>query len=48
MPSLNKTHLTGCIGEITGFHRTLNDEETSCIYQYLMKKWGITNIVVSY
>ena len=29
----------GCIGEIIGFHRRLTDEETSCIHQYLMKKW---------
>ena len=29
---------TGCIGEIIGFHRTLKDEETLYIHQYLMKK----------
>ena len=34
------TYLTGCIGEIIGFYRTLKDEETSHIHQYLMKKWG--------
>ena len=39
----HKTHLTGCIGEIIGFYRTLKDEETFYIHQYLMKKWGITN-----
>ena len=35
----HKTHLTGCIGEIIGFHRTLKDEETSYFHKYLMKKW---------
>ena len=34
-----KSHLTGCIGEIIGFCRSLTDEETSHIHQYLMKKW---------
>ena len=34
-----KTHLTGCIGEIIGFYRTLTDTETSNIHKYLMKKW---------
>ena len=34
-----KSHLTGCIGEITGFYRSLTDKETSYIHQYLMKKW---------
>ena len=34
---------TGCIGEIIGFHRRLNDEETLYIHQYLMTKWGITD-----
>ena len=33
------TYLTGCIGEIIGFHRSLTDMETSHIHQYLMKKW---------
>ena len=27
MSGLDKTHLTGCIGEIIGFHRRLMDEE---------------------
>ena len=36
-----KTYLSGCIGEIIGFHRSLTDTETSYIYQYLMRKWGI-------
>ena len=33
------THVTGCIGEIIGFYRSLTDTETSHIHQYLMKKW---------
>ena len=36
-----KTHLTGCIGEIIGFHSSLTDTETLHIYKYLMIKWGI-------
>ena len=36
-----KTHLTGCIGEIIGFHRSLTDTETLYIHQYLMRKWEI-------
>ena len=43
MSGLKKTHLIGCIGEIVGFQRTLNDEETSYSHQYLMKKWRITD-----
>ena len=35
----SSSHLTGCIGEIIGFCRSLTDKETSHIYQYLMKKW---------
>ena len=35
------TYLSGCIGEIIGFHRSLTDTETSGIHQYLIKKWGI-------
>ena len=38
-----KTYLSGCIGEIIGFHKSLTDTETSYIHQYLMKKWGITD-----
>ena len=34
------THLTGCIGEIIGFYRSLTDMETSHIHKYLMMKWG--------
>ena len=33
------TYLTGCIGEIICFYRSLTDTETSYIHQYLMKKW---------
>ena len=36
-----KTYLSGSIGEIIGFHRSLTDTETSHIHQYLMRKWGI-------
>ena len=32
------TYLSGCIGEIIGFHRSLTDTETSHIHQYLMRK----------
>ena len=38
MPS--NTYLTGSIGEIIGFYKSLTDEETSHIHKYLMKKWG--------
>ena len=37
------TYLSGCIGEIIGFHRSLTDTEASYIHKYLMKKWGITD-----
>ena len=36
-----KTYLSGCIGEIIGFHRSLTDTETSHIHNYLMIKWRI-------
>ena len=36
-----KTYLSGCIGEIIGFHSSLTDTETSHIHKYLMIKWGI-------
>ena len=36
-----KTYLSGCIGEIIGFHGSLTDTETSHIHKYLMIKWGI-------
>ena len=35
------TYLSGCIGKIIGFHRSLTDTETSHIHKYLIKKWGI-------
>ena len=35
------TYLTGCIGEIISFYRSLTDKETSYIHKHLMKKWGI-------
>ena len=41
IPGWSKTHLTGCIGEIIGFHRSLTNEEISYIHQYLMTKWQI-------
>ena len=36
-----KTYLSGCTGEIIGFHSSLTDTETSHIHKYLMIKWGI-------
>ena len=36
-----KTYLSGCIGEIIGFHSSLTDTETSHIHKYLVVKWGI-------
>ena len=36
------TYLTGCIGEIIGFYKSLTDTETSNIHKHLMKKWGDT------
>ena len=39
--SSSKMHLTGCIGEIIGFCRSLTDTDTSHIHKYLMMKWGI-------
>ena len=38
-----KLHLIGCTGEIIGFYRSLTDEETSHIHNYLMTKRGITD-----
>ena len=38
--ALGKSHLTGCIGEIIGFYRSLTDDK---VHEYLMKKWGITD-----
>ena len=48
MSGLKKTNLTGCIGEIIGFQRTLKDQEILYIHEYLMRKWGITDKIVSY
>ena len=42
-----KTHLTGCIGEIIGLYTTLKDEEILYIHDHLMRKWGITDRIVS-
>ena len=39
IPSWSKTHFMSCIGETIGFHRSLTDEETSYVHQYLMTKW---------
>ena len=36
-----KTYLSGCIGEIIGFHSSLTNTETSHIHKYLMIMWGI-------
>ena len=36
----NKTHLISCIGEIIGFHKTLNDQQISYVHEYLMTKWA--------
>ena len=47
IPGWNKTHLTGCIGEIIGFHRRLTDDEILYIHEYLMRKWGITDTIIS-
>ena len=37
---LGNTYVTGWIGEIIGFYRSLMDTETSDIQKYLMTKWG--------
>ena len=42
-----KTQLTGCIGEIIDFYRSLTDDEILYIHVYLMRKWGITDTIVS-
>ena len=44
----HKTHLTGFIGEIIPFHKKLNDEKSFYIHEYLMRKWGITDTIISY
>ena len=38
IPGWSKTHLTGCVGKIIGFHKTLNDQQISYIQEYLMMK----------
>ena len=45
---LSKTHLTGCIDEVIGFHRSLTDKEILYIHEYLMRKWTVTNAIISY
>ena len=45
IPGWYKAHLTGCIGEIIGFHRALKDKEILYIHEYLMRKWGITDTI---
>ena len=39
MPGWIKTYLTGCIDEIIALYEALNDQETSYIHEYLMKRW---------
>ena len=46
--SLKKTHLTGCIRKIIAFYETLNDKKASHIHKHLMKKWEITDTIISY
>ena len=46
MSGWSKTHLTGCIGEIICFHRSLTDDEILYIHDYLMRKWGITDTII--
>ena len=46
IPGWSKTNLTGCIGEIIGFHNSLRDDEILYIHEYLMKKWGITDTII--
>ena len=46
IPLWNKTHLTGCIGEIIGFHWRLTDKESSYIHQYLIRKCGIIDTII--
>ena len=40
------THLTGCNGEIIGFYRSLTNKETSYIHQYLIKKNGLSFLLM--
>ena len=39
IPGWSNTHLTGCIGEIIGFHSSLTDDKILYSHEYLMKKW---------
>ena len=41
IPDWSNTHLTGCMGEIIGFHSSLTDDKILYIHEHLMKKWGI-------
>ena len=43
IPGWSKTHVTGCIGEIIGFYRSLMDDKIPYIHEYVIKKWGITD-----
>ena len=43
IPGWNKTHLTVCIGETIELYKTLKDQETLYIHEYLMRKWEITD-----
>ena len=46
MPGWSNTHLTGCIGEIFGFHSSLMDDKILYIHKSSMKKWRITNAII--
>ena len=46
IPGWSNTHLTGCIGEIIGFHSSLTDDKILYIHEYLIKKRGITDKIV--
>ena len=47
IPGWNETHLICYIAEIIVFHKTLKDEEISYIHKYFIKKWGITDTIIS-
>ena len=46
MPGLTETHLTGCIGKIIAFYKTLNDQEMFSIHEYSIQQWVITNTII--
>ena len=46
MSGLDKAQLTGCIGEIIDFYRSLMDDEILYIHECLMRKWGITDTII--